>query len=100
MVQRSVFVESPQGFVDATQYIPISKDIKDGMMQYLSLFYDVSARTIYYDLIGFIQSYSIGKSMHEALQNVMRHQIRKRQLLDKKNSDDTTTKDNDLIIAN
>ncbi len=99
MAQRNVFIESPQGFVDTTQYIPISKDIKDGMMEYLSLFYDVSARTIYYDLIGFIQSYSVGKSMHEALRNVMRQQARKSLPLDSEKSDDTTTKYNDLIIT-
>ena len=100
MAQRSVFIESPQGFVDATQDIPIPKDIKDGMVEYLRLFYDVSARTIYYDLIGFIQSYSVSKSMHEALRDVMKQQARKHLLLDSKKSDDTTTKDNDLIITN
>ncbi len=100
MVQKSVFIESPQGFVDATQEIPIPKDIKSGLMEYLSLFYDVSAKTIYYDLIGFIQSYSVEKSMHEALRNMMTHQVRKHQLLEEKNGDDTTTKYNDLLIAN
>ena len=73
--QRSVFIESPFGFIDPPHHVMITKDIKADMLRYLNLLYGISAKTVYYDLNGFIQNYSIRKSLHDALRSAMRYGV-------------------------
>ena len=71
--QKSVFVQHPQGYLEPTKDVPIPKDIKFGLMEYLARYYDVSVKTVYYDLAGFIQNFSIRKSLNNAIQTGIRY---------------------------
>lgn len=73
MGQKSVFIQHPQGFLQPTKDIPVPKDIKYGLMEYLARYYDVSAKTVFYDLAGFIQNFSIRKSLGHAMQTGTRY---------------------------
>ena len=75
--QRSVFIESPCGFIKPTHYVVVPKAIKASMLEYLSLLYGISTKTVYYDLHGFIQNYSVRKSLHEAHRSAMRYSARR-----------------------
>ena len=71
--QRSVFIEVPCGFIDPQHHVVVPKAIKASMLEYLSLFYGISTKTVYHDLDGFIQNYSIRKSLHDALRSAIRY---------------------------
>ncbi len=63
-VQKSIFVQSPSGTVDpdAVVYIPV--DLKGAMLDYLRKHHDISTKTIYNDLQGFIENRRIHKSAY------------------------------------
>ena len=56
IAQKSVFIEPPKGFIDQQLYreSPIPSDCKPDILEYLSLFHNISPETIYNDLHGFI----------------------------------------------
>ena len=53
--QKSVFVESPTGFVEPDRVVPIPMGLKFPMLNYLEKYHRVSIATIYNDLHGFIR---------------------------------------------
>ena len=62
--QKSIFVQSNTGFVDSKCYkvVCIPNDLKTGMLDYLQKHHDVSTRTIYNDLHGFIENRRVHNS--------------------------------------
>ena len=53
--QKSVFVQSPDGFINPDIEVPIPVDLKFPMLEYLRKYHRISAETIYNDLHGFIR---------------------------------------------
>ena len=53
--QKSVFVESPIGFVEPDSVVTIPIDLKFPMLNYLEKYHRISIATIYNDLHGFIR---------------------------------------------
>ena len=53
--QKSVFVESPIGFVEPDIVVPIPIDLKIPMLDYLQKYHRIFIATIYNDLHGFIR---------------------------------------------
>ena len=53
--QKSVFVESPKGFVEPDIVVTIPIDLKFPMLNYLQKYHRISIATIYNDLHGFIR---------------------------------------------
>ena len=64
--QRSVFVRPPKGFIEPEQYkeINIPKSLKQPMLNYLEKYHDISAKTIYNDLHGFIRVQHLHKDAY------------------------------------
>ena len=62
--QKSIFVQSGTGFIDSTQYkvICIPADLKTHILDYLQKHHDISTKTIYNDLQGFIENRRIHSS--------------------------------------
>lgn len=55
--QKSIFVESPTGFIDIhpSRIVKILPGLKEPMLNYLQRYHDISHKTIYSDLHGFIR---------------------------------------------
>ena len=53
--QKSVFVESPEGFIQPDIVVPIPVDLKMPILNYLRKYHRISIETIYNDLHGFIR---------------------------------------------
>ena len=53
--QKSIFVQSPNGFIEPDIEVDIPVDIKFSMLEYLRKYHRISAETIYNDLHGFIK---------------------------------------------
>ena len=53
--QRSVFVESPTGFVEPDIVVPIPAELKQPLLDYLRKTLGISVETLYNDLHGFIR---------------------------------------------
>ena len=64
--QKSIFVQSDTGFIKPEQYkvICIPSDLKTHMLDYLQKHHDISTRTIYNDLQGFIENQHIHQSAY------------------------------------
>ena len=64
--QKSIFVQSDTGFIKPEQYeaVCISDDLKTYMLDYLQKHHDISTRTIYNDLQGFIENRRIHRSAY------------------------------------
>ena len=64
--QKSIFVQSDTGFIESKQYkvICIPSDLKMHMLDYLQKHHDISTRTIYNDLQGFIENQRIHRSAY------------------------------------
>ncbi len=64
--QKSVFVQSDTGFIGPEQYkvVCIPDDLKTYMLDYLQKHHDISTRTIYNDLQGFIENRRIHRSAY------------------------------------
>ena len=67
IAQKSVFVRPPEGYVEPDFTIAIPKDLKQLLLDYLSLFHGVSTRSMYNDLHGFIRTLKIRQSADEEL---------------------------------
>ena len=62
IAQKSIFVQSPHGFIEPDREINISKDIKQPMLYYLQKCHGISTETIYKDLHGFIKDEKVHRS--------------------------------------
>ena len=63
-VQKSVFVQAPKGVVDPSTVVCIPGDLKSDMLDYLRKYHDISTKTIYNDLLGFIENQRLHKSVY------------------------------------
>ena len=63
-VQKSIFVQSPSGLVEPDTVVCIPADLKGDMLDYLRKHHDISTKTIYNDLLGFIKNRSGHKSAY------------------------------------
>ena len=63
-VQKSIFVQAPRGVVEPSAIVCIPVDLKGAMLDYLRKHHDISTKTIYNDLLGFIEKRSIHKSAY------------------------------------
>ena len=65
-VQKSIFVQAPNGVVapDTVTVVCIPVDLKGDILDYLRKHHDISTKTIYSDLLGFIEKRSIHKSAY------------------------------------
>ena len=63
-IQKSIFVQTPSGVVDPDAVVCIRADLKGHMLDYLRKHHDISTKTIYNDLQGFIENRSSHKSAY------------------------------------
>ena len=63
-VQKSIFVQAPSGIVPPNTVVYIPADLKGVMLDYLRKSHDISTKTIYNDLQGFIENRSSHKSAY------------------------------------
>ena len=65
IVQKSIFLYPPDGFIDVppNKIVCIPAEFKQSMQKYLRKYHDISAETIYNDLQGFIKNQKVH---HEA----------------------------------
>ena len=63
-VQKSIFVQSPSGVVDPDIVVCIPADLKGDMLDSLRKHHDISTKTIYNDLQGFIENRSSHQSAY------------------------------------
>ena len=65
IIQKSIFVCPPAGFIDDSYVeIEIPKELKSDILDYLRKYHDISTRTMYNDLHGFIRTQGIHKSAY------------------------------------
>ena len=64
--QKSIFVQSDTGFIEPEQYevICIPSDLKTHILDYLQKHHDISTKTIYNDLQGFIENQRTHRSVY------------------------------------
>ena len=67
IVQKSVFVFPPEGFVDADDIVRIPREIKQPMLEYLRRSHNISVETIYNDLHGFIRQQNLHAMAYQQL---------------------------------
>ena len=63
-IQKSIFVQAPQGFVKPNKVVSIPADLKATLLDYLRRHHDISTKTIYNDLQGFIEKRGLHKSAY------------------------------------
>ena len=61
VVQKSVFVLPPRGFIEPDDVVTIPRDLKEPLLDYLRHCHGISTETIYNDLHGFIRQ----QNLHE-----------------------------------
>ena len=56
--QKSIFFQTPKGYLDEKDYvvIPIPKEMKQCLLDYLRKYHGITTHTIYNDLFGYIQN--------------------------------------------
>ncbi len=64
IVQKSIFVRPPEGFIKLDHVINIPKDLKLPMLNHLRKYHGISTETIYNDLHGFIRYQSVHQSAY------------------------------------
>ena len=62
--QKSVFVNPPTGTIKPDQIIPIPRDLKLPILEYLRSNHEITTNTIYDDIHGFIRNASIHRSAY------------------------------------
>ena len=70
IAQKSIFVRPHRGFVEFNQnkdVVEISADLKKPMLEYLHKYHNISAKTIYNDLHGFIRTQDIHHTAYKEL---------------------------------
>ena len=66
--QKSIFVQTEEGFVEPDKVVCIPADLKRDMLDYLRRHHNISAKTIYNDLHGFIERRKLHKDAYAAFQ--------------------------------
>ena len=61
-IQKSIFVQSASGVVEQDIVVCIPADLKSNVLDYLRKYHDILTRTIYNDLLGFIEKRKIHES--------------------------------------
>ena len=64
IAQRSIFVESPAGFVEPSNTVVIPKDLKASTLKYLDKYHGVNASAVFNDIHGFIRYYTVHQSAY------------------------------------
>ena len=64
LVQKSIFIQAPQGFVIPDGIVVVPSDLKRPILEHLRRYSNISSQTIYNDLHGFIRSYEINGSWY------------------------------------
>ena len=62
--QKSIFVQAPQGFVEPDRIVTIPAHLKSALLDYLRNHHDISTKTIYNDLQGFIEKRGLHKNAY------------------------------------
>ena len=65
VAQKSVFVESPKGFVEPSETVVIPRHLKIAAMKYLDESHGVNAATVFNDIHGFIRYYTVHQNAYE-----------------------------------
>ena len=65
--QKSIFVGSPKGFIEAGKEVIIPKVLKKSMLEYLEKEFRISSETIYPDLHGFVSSQEDRWNIYEGI---------------------------------
>ena len=63
-IQKSIFVQAPKGFVEPDKVACVPSDLKAPMLDYLRKHHDISTKTIYNDLQGFIENRGLHRSAY------------------------------------
>ena len=63
-LQKSIFVQSPKGFVEPDNEVTIPRDLKYPILNYLQKYHDISTKHIYNDIHGFIKWLNIHIDAH------------------------------------
>ena len=76
--QKSIFVQAQQGFItpDKNKVVCIPADLKGAILEYLRKHHDISTKTIYNDLQGFIKNRSSHKSAYTEFYKGFTYQVR------------------------
>ena len=64
VTQKSIFVRTDRGFVEPDIVVTVPADLKQPMLDYLRKHHDISTKTIYNDLLGFIENRSSHRSAY------------------------------------
>ena len=62
--QKSIFVQAPKGFVEPDRIVTIPVHLKAALLNYLRNHHDISTKTIYNDLQGFIEKRGLHKNTY------------------------------------
>ena len=62
--QKSIFVQAPKGFVQPDRIVSVPADLKSALLDHLRKHHDISTKTIYNDLQGFIENRGLHKSAY------------------------------------
>lgn len=62
--QKSIFVQAPKGFVQPDRVVSIPVDLKAALLSYLRKHHDISTKTIYNDLQGFIENRGLHRNAY------------------------------------
>ena len=62
--QKSIFVRAPSGVIEPDTVVCIPADLKGAILEYLRKHNDISTKTIYNDLQGFIENQGLYKSAY------------------------------------
>ena len=63
-IQKGIFVQAPRGVVNPDAVVCIPAALKGDMLDYLRKHHDISTKTIYNDLLGFIENRSSHRSAY------------------------------------
>ena len=64
--QKSIFVEALKGFVEPDRIVDIPAHLKSALLDYLRKHHDISTKTIYNDLQGFIENRGLHENAYTA----------------------------------
>jgi tetratricopeptide (TPR) repeat protein len=62
--QKSIFVQAPKGFVKPNKVVSVPADLKSALLDHLRKHHDISTKTIYNDLQGFIENRGLHRSAY------------------------------------
>ena len=62
--QKSIFVQAPKGVVNPDNVVSIPAELKSPLLDYLRRYHDISNKTIYNDLQGFIETRGLHRNTY------------------------------------